>query len=220
MKNNEIPLLPNKMYHIFNHANGSENLFIKSENFKYFLKRYAEYINPIAETFAYCLMPNHIHFMIKIADADRLQLAYQQKNKRKDSENDCLPLKQEDLPKFVSREFGSLFSAYSQAFNKQQNRMGSLFMPNFKRKLIDSDSYYKSLIHYIHSNPVHHGFVKNAYEWEYSSLHSFISEKTTHLKREEALNWFGNVEDFKSFQDENLNDNLTNKLLKAGLTIE
>jgi putative transposase len=220
MKNNEIPLLPNEMYHIYNHANGNENLFVKRENFNYFLKRYAEYVNPIAETFAYCLMPNHIHFMVKIANIEGLQLAYQQKMKRKDPENDFPPLKQEDLPKFISREFGSLFSAYSQAFNKQQNRMGSLFMPNFKRKIVASESYYTSLIHYIHSNPVHHGFVKNAYEWEYSSLHSFISLKSTQLKREEALNWFGNVEDFKIFQNEILPENLSKNLLKAGLIIE
>jgi putative transposase len=220
MKNNEIPLLPNEMYHIYNHANGSENLFVKNENFNYFLKRYAEYINPIAETFAYCLMPNHIHFMVKIANIEGLQLAYQQKMKKKDAENICPPLKQEDLPKFISREFGSLFSAYSQAFNKQQKRMGSLFMPNFKRKIVDSDSYYTSLIHYIHANPVHHGFVKNAYEWEYSSLHSFISQKSTQLKREEAINWFGDVEIFKTFQDEVLPKNLTDNLMKAGLIIE
>ncbi|WP_394993913.1 transposase [Emticicia sp.] len=220
MKNNEIPLLPNEMYHIYNHANGHENLFVKRENFNYFLKRYAEYINPIAQTFAYCLMPNHFHFMVKINNIEGLQLVYQQKMKMKDPENDYPPLNKEYLPKFISREFGSLFSAYSQAFNKQQKRMGSLFMPNFKRKIVDSDSYYTSLIHYIHSNPVHHGFVNNAYEWEHSSLHSFISQKSTQLKREEALNWFGDLENFKTFQSEVLPEKLTENLMGAGLIIE
>ena len=54
------------MYHVYTHDNGFENFFNSDENFRYFLKNFAQYILPIAETFVYCLMPNHIHFMIKI----------------------------------------------------------------------------------------------------------------------------------------------------------
>lgn len=53
-------------YHIFNHANGFENLFLLKANYHYFLEKYAMYISPIAETYAYCLMPNHFHFVIRI----------------------------------------------------------------------------------------------------------------------------------------------------------
>jgi putative transposase len=52
---------PKKTYHIYTHANGSENLFQTNENFRYFLKRYEEYIPPVADTLAWCLMPNHLH---------------------------------------------------------------------------------------------------------------------------------------------------------------
>ncbi len=208
------------MYHIYNRANGSEKLFVNRENFNYFLKRYGEYINPIADTFAYCLMPNHIHFMVKIANVDNLQFAYQQKMKKIDAESDYPPLSVEELPKFISREFGSLFSAYTQAFNKQQNRKGSLFMPNFKRKTVSSERYYTSLIHYIHNNPVHHGFVKNAYDWEHSSLHSFISFKKTQLSRDEALSWFGNLEQFKVIQEKDLSPKVTEELHKSGLILD
>ena len=62
----QIALLPETVYHVYTHANGFENLFNSDENFRYFLKKYAQYIHPIAETYAYCLMPNHIHFMVKI----------------------------------------------------------------------------------------------------------------------------------------------------------
>lgn len=60
------PLLPDCVYHIYNHANGSENLFRNEENYHYFLSKYAEYIFPIADTYAYCLMPNHFHLMVRI----------------------------------------------------------------------------------------------------------------------------------------------------------
>jgi len=59
-------LVPNTCYHIFNHANGFENVFEEPENYRYFMEKYVDYICPIAETYAYCLMPNHFHLVIRI----------------------------------------------------------------------------------------------------------------------------------------------------------
>lgn len=59
-------LEPNKFYHIYNHAIGDDNLFRNNQNYLYFLKRYADFIHPIAKTYAYCLMPNHFHLLVKI----------------------------------------------------------------------------------------------------------------------------------------------------------
>ena len=196
MKNYEIPLLADNYYHIYNHANGSDNLFLNSGNYRYFLQRYATFISPIADTFAYCLMPNHIHFLIRIKSESELQKAYQYKTKS------TKILLEENIPNYISREFASLFSSYSQAFNRQNGRKGSLFMPNFKRKLVDSEQYFTQLVHYIHANPVHHGFVTDMQAWEYSSFHAFLSQKQTNLQRDEVLNWFGNVESFIRFHQE------------------
>jgi putative transposase len=49
---------PKRFYHVYNHANGTENLFCQDENYHYFIKLWAKYIEPIADTYAYCLMPN------------------------------------------------------------------------------------------------------------------------------------------------------------------
>jgi putative transposase len=46
------------------------------------------------------------------------------------------------------------------------------------------------LIAYIHQNPQKHGFVDDFRVWPYSSYHAILSEKPTHLKREEVLTWF------------------------------
>jgi len=64
MSTKKIPLEVEKCYHIYNHAVGNENLFRCDENYRYFLKKYAEHISPIADTFAYCLMPNHFHLSV------------------------------------------------------------------------------------------------------------------------------------------------------------
>src|SRR5699024_7832798 len=53
-------------YHIYNHANGTENLFREKKNYAFFLKKYQQHIAPIAETYAWCLMPNHFHLLIKM----------------------------------------------------------------------------------------------------------------------------------------------------------
>ena len=145
MKNNASALKPGTIYHIYNHANGFENLFVKEENYLYFLKKYATHIPSVADTLAYCLMPNHIHLMVRIKLEHQLP--------------ESLKLSGSANPRKISKQFGNMFSAYAQAFNKQQGRKGSLFIPNFKRKAITNNQYYAHLIHYIHYNPVKDGFV-------------------------------------------------------------
>ena len=64
------PLEPEQMYHIWPHVNGGENFFRVGENYRYFLKRYAYYIHPVVENYAYCLMPNHLHLMVRIKNGE------------------------------------------------------------------------------------------------------------------------------------------------------
>lgn len=199
MKNNEIPLLAEHYYHIYNHANGFENLFSNHENYLFFLRRYTHFISPIADTFAYCLMPNHIHFLVRIKDEVALHGAYLAVIQNKEKTTKVKEFTTCYQSTFVSRQFANLFSSYSQAYNKQQGRKGSLFMPNFRRKLVESETYFTKLIHYIHANPVHHGFVKNLHEWNYSSYYAFSSQKQTSLQRNQVLAWFGGIEAFEEF---------------------
>ena len=60
------PLAYNCYYHIYNRGNNRENLFKQDRNYRYFLKLYAKHIEPIADTFAYCLLPNHFHLLVRI----------------------------------------------------------------------------------------------------------------------------------------------------------
>ena len=54
-----VPLERGKYYHIYNRGNNRENIFLQERNYAYFLKLYARHIEPVADTFAYCLMRNH-----------------------------------------------------------------------------------------------------------------------------------------------------------------
>src|SRR5699024_1493190 len=191
-----IPLEAGTMYHVWTHANGSENLFREAENYTYFLEKYAHHVYPVVDTFAYCLMPNHLHLMIRVRSKQEV-LEY-------------LRVKKEDpnlqgfgnlggFSNFISQQFSNLFNAYTKAFNNKYGRMGSLFKPNFERKLVDSDTYFTQLIAYIHNNPVHHGFVKAPSDWPYSSWHAYLLNKPTKINKKEGLKWLGGKDAFIKF---------------------
>lgn len=65
-----IKLKAGRMYHVWTHANGDENLFREKENYTFFLEKYIEHVHPVVDTFAYCLMPNHFHLMIQVKQED------------------------------------------------------------------------------------------------------------------------------------------------------
>ncbi|MGB4776434.1 MAG: hypothetical protein WBP45_14755, partial [Daejeonella sp.] len=69
-------LLPSLYYHIYNHANGQDNLFLTPENYRFFLQQYTKHIYPVAHTLAYCLLPNHFHLLIRIRNEEVLLKAF------------------------------------------------------------------------------------------------------------------------------------------------
>ena len=118
-----------KFYHIYNRGINSENIFFETCNYEYFIKLYENHIDPIADTYAWCLMKNHFHFLVRIKDESELS-----------------------LPRAPHQCFSNLFNAYTKAINKRYNRHSSLFQRTFKRKLIDNEVYFKNLVIYIHNN--------------------------------------------------------------------
>ena len=68
------PLIPENYYHIYNHAVGKENLFENEGNHLFFLSKYAQHLATIVDTFAYCLMPNHFHFAIRIKTEEEIDI--------------------------------------------------------------------------------------------------------------------------------------------------
>lgn len=191
------------IYHVYTHANGSENLFRAEENYRYFLQRYGDYIDPVAATYAYCLMPNHLHLMIRIRSEEEV-LAFVRRKKPHLQGFENLG----GISAIISQQFSNLFNAYTKAYNKRYDRRGSLFIPNFKRKKVEEDRYFTRLIAYIHNNPVKHGFAKNLFDWPHSSIHAYLFDKPSRLDRRCLADWFGDRtallkfhQDMTAFQD-------------------
>ena len=195
------PLKPEQFYHIYNHGVGGRNLFGEPENYEYFLGLYDKYISPIAETYAWCLMPNHFHLLVRINvfsdfTPDRVRNPVRGKIDKNDNELKI------GTP---SQQFSKLFNSYAQAYNKYHKTRGALFERPFKRKLIDNDNYLQRVVLYIHNNPVHHGFCKHPLEYPWSSYLSCLSNKSTKLQRSAVIEWFDGEKNFKTGHDEHFN---------------
>lgn len=183
-KSRVTPLEHGGYYHIYNRGNNGERLFYNSENYFHFLRLYEKYIDPIAETFAWCLMGNHFHLLVRIKEEGEIDV---------NSLPNPVRVLNPDWVKVIKpphRYFSDLFNAYSQAINKQQKRTGTLFERPFHRIPIDSDRYFRNLVVYIHQNPVHHGFIDDFRDYPWSSYGSILSNRTTKIKRDEVLDWF------------------------------
>lgn len=190
MKANTKPLQPDCYYHIYNRGINGTALFKTQADYRLFLSKYKTYITPIANTFAYCLMGNHFHFLIKVKEETEILASVQDKYPGK---------KISFFSKWVSSQFAHMFNGYSQAFNKKEDRTGGLFESPFRRIEVDEEGYFSTLIAYIHHNPQKHGIIKDFRDYPYSSYKTHISEKETILEREEVLEWFGGKEQFIEF---------------------
>ncbi len=108
----------------------------------------------------------------------------------------------ETIESFIVKQFSNMNNSYTKAFNKTYERKGKLFLQSFKRKEVDSDEYFTKLIHYIHSNPVHHQLTKLIKDWKHSSYNALVSNSVTLLQREAVFDWFGGKEKFILFHQE------------------
>ena len=73
MQQHEISLETECYYHVYNRGINGESLFREERNYHFFLGKYATYIEPVAETYAYCLLKNHFHLLIRIRSQETLR---------------------------------------------------------------------------------------------------------------------------------------------------
>jgi hypothetical protein len=199
---NPKPLALGSYYHIYNRGTNGEDLFLERRNYRFFLERYAHYVEPVVETYAYCLMKNHFHLVIRTRTAEE-QKTFHAAPADGDSPFRVLS---------PSRQFAHLFNAYARAINVNYERTGSLFEHPFHRILVDTEAYFWQLIAYVHRNPQHHGFVDDFREWPFSSYGAILSSRPTRVRRDVVIEGFGGrsafVQAHESEDDELLNSDL------------
>jgi len=192
-------------YHLYNRGINSCNIFNEDDNYRYFLSLYKKYVDPVAETYAWVLMPNHFHFLVRVRVKESIPVRVL--NPDGDRKKIRTP----------SQQFSKLFNSYAQAFNKRFSRHGSLFERPFKRKLIEDESFLKNVLLYIHNNPVHHGFCQHPEEYQWSSYLNYLSDNPSKSSYKEVMELFGDEVNFKFVHDEKaklekISERLENKL--------
>ena len=168
------------IYHIFNRGINGEDIFKEKRNYYYFLDKYKEYCSDILETYAYSLLKNHFHLIVKVKDNVIVT--------RKDGKG--------EIELNASTQLSHFLNCYAQSYNNAYGRHGKLFEEPFKRKHVNSDSYFTSLITYVHWNPQQHQFVNDFRDWEFTSWHAILGDNETFVAREKVLEWYGSKKHF------------------------
>ena len=109
-----------QIYHVYNRGNNRQKIFFKEENYLFFLRKVRKLLVPNCEILAYCLMPNHFHFLIY---AKEKTVSVDDKGRN-----------------LFSEAIRKLLSQYTKAVNIQEQRTSSLFQQNTKAKKMQTKS--------------------------------------------------------------------------------
>ena len=193
-------LLSDFAYHVYNRSNYPELLFKKAEDYRFFFDSYKAYLHPFVDTYAYCLIPNHFHLIIRVKLLEKLVNTVEQLPiyKQTKTQKDWLQIPEEErvANELLEHQFSRFFNSFAKKVNIKRERNTNLWNRSFKRLFIRNEAHYTHGIYYVNANAVKHKLVKSIVDYPHSSYHALISEKPTLLKREEVLNWYGGKEAF------------------------
>jgi putative transposase len=145
--------LPGQIYHFYNRGAHRISIFKEPTNYLFVIGKIKKYSAKFdLSVLAYCLMPNHYHFLV-----------------RQDGEQSAGL-----LPRYV-------FNSYSKAYNKRFLHSGTLFEGNYMVKTVLKDSHLLHLCRYIHGNPVKDGLVADPADWPYSNYLEWIGQRSGSL---------------------------------------
>ncbi len=133
------------IYHVMLRGINQQQIFEDTEDYDKFIQILHE-CKAVSEfkLFAYCLMNNHIHLLIKL----------------------------EKEP--IEQVFKRIGARYVYWFNVKYQRVGHLFQDRFKSEPVEDDAYFLTVLRYIHQNPIKAGFCRNIEDYKYSSYQEYI----------------------------------------------
>lgn len=95
--------------------------------------------------YCYCLMENHIHLLIKETDES------------------------------ISKTMQRISASYVYWYNQKYDRIGHLFQGRYKSEIVETASYFKTVLRYIHQNPIKAGISTNVFDCKWTSMNEYTS---------------------------------------------
>lgn len=136
------------IYHIIMRGINRQIIFEDSEDYIQFLESLTRQKETSGiEIYAYCLMSNHVHLLIKEGNED------------------------------LGTVFKRIGSSYVYWYNWKYNRRGHLFQDRYKSEAIEDDGYFLTVIRYIHHNPLKAGITKELSEYRWCSYNEYTTRK-------------------------------------------
>lgn len=136
-------------YHIVTRGIDCRRLFRYDQDYRYFLELISKYLLKFqVQVIHYCLMPNHLHLLVR---ADRAV----------------------DLPKFLQ----VVLQVYASFFRKKYRSTGFVFQNRYKSRFINSDSYLLECGRYIERNPLRAKIESDLSEYPWSSYLFYANGK-------------------------------------------
>ena len=133
-------------YHVVFRGINHQHIFEEAADYDYFLQVLRDLKSDMGfELHAYCLMSNHVHFLLKEKQAGNISLIMKR-----------------------------LLTKYAMFFNRKYLRSGALIASRYKSEPVEADEYFIPLQRYIHQNPLRAGLVKKLEEYPFSSYKDYL----------------------------------------------
>lgn len=187
----KTPFIVNGLYHVYNRGVDKRPVFTRFGHYLRFQNTVHSILNTGSATqrlaynqglalkskvsiLAYCLMPNHYHFLIK-----------------------------ETQDGGISEFMQKLNTSYTMYFNLNNHRSGHLFEYAFKAKMIESDEVLLHVSRYIHLNPVVKHLVEKPHDWRWSSYKEYFDIEAKHIcDTEQILRYFSTTNTYTAFVED------------------
>jgi len=156
MPRRTYPFLPGGTYHLYNRGHNRQTVYRCDSDYRTFLQAVRNYLDVMpahaarasgATLLAYCLMPNHFHWIVK-------------------PENQAL-----------SARMQRLLISFTKTLNAKYGRVGALFQGQFQAVEAEANGQLIHLTAYVHRNPVEAGLVRRPEDWEHSSCREYMGTR-------------------------------------------
>ena len=152
-------------YHVLNRGNGRQEIFHKEGDYRVFIDLLFEMTKRYSiQLFAFCLMPNHFHLLLRAVLADDL-----------------------------SRGLQWLMTSHVRRYHRYYGTSGHVWQGRFKSFIVQEDAHLLTVARYIEGNPLRADMVSTLAEWPWSSYRESSGEVgrtiTVPLPCEPPLDW-------------------------------